>query len=140
MPARVPSTLPTAPGPSAAPALSFPSLGTVFLVPDGGSVSHVSWITWTAAEQVPSGMSFLLPLPMLSLSVCLPEAGTWPQASEASPPMSTKAPRRAPRVLSKQKWLPGGVGSAAALGEADRALADSGANGLEMFAGRIALD
>lgn len=48
--------------------------------------------------------------------------------------MSTKALMRAPRVLSKQKRLPRGVGSAAALGEADWALADSGANGLEMFA------
>ena len=49
-------------------------------------MSHVSWRTWTAAEQVPSGMSFLLlPLPTLSLSLCLPEAGSWPQASEVSP-------------------------------------------------------
>lgn len=51
---------------------AFPTREIVFIVPDGDCVSHVSWITWTAAVQVPSRMSFLfLPLPTLSLSVCL---------------------------------------------------------------------
>lgn len=81
-----------------APAWSFPSSGTVFLTPDGGSVSP----PWTAASKSLPGMSFLLlPLPTLSLSLCLPEAGSWPQASEVklcplTPLTSAKAPRRVP--------------------------------------------
>lgn len=55
---------------------AFPTWEIVFIDPDRDCVSHISWITWTAAVQVPSRMSFLfLPLPTLSLSVCLSSWG-----------------------------------------------------------------
>ena len=80
------------------------SSGAVLLAPDGGSVSHVSWRTWTAAEQVPSGMSFLLlPLPTLSLSLCLPVFLPWGPLHLLSSELGFGASRKA-GAQQKNGW------------------------------------
>lgn len=129
-------------GPVALPCMALPRSGTVFLVPDGGSVSHLSWITGLLlSKSLPACPSFfcLCPhCPCLSVFLRLAlglKRGALPsdptqvnQGSEPSAPSSLQA-----ETAAKRGWLscrPGRGGP----GRLTRAC------GLETPAGRIALD
>ena len=131
------------PGPSSpCPCMKLPRSGAVFLVPDGGSVSHLSWITGLLlSKSLPACPSFfcLCPhSPFLSVFLRLAlglKRGALPsdptqvnQGSEPSAPSSLQA-----ETAAKRGWLscrPGRGGPGRL----------TWARGLESPAGRIALD